>query len=44
MLEVTALRTGSRVQRMSGIARVEDRIAAEAELMCIITDRSDVAR
>ncbi|MCP9496347.1 MAG: 3-hydroxyacyl-ACP dehydratase FabZ [Pyrinomonadaceae bacterium MAG19_C2-C3] len=43
-LEVTALRTGSRVQRMSGIARVEDRIAAEAELMCIITDRSDIAR
>ena len=43
-LEVTALRTGSRVQRMGGIARVEDRIAAEAELMCIITDRSDVTR
>jgi len=41
ILEVTALRTGSRVQRMRGEARVEGRgLVAEAEIMCIVTDRS----
>lgn len=39
-LEVTALRTGSRVQRMQGVARVGDRIVADAELMSIISDRN----
>lgn len=41
-LDVTALRTGSRVQRMKGTARVGVRIAAEAELMCMITDKAGV--
>jgi 3-hydroxyacyl-[acyl-carrier-protein] dehydratase len=40
VLEVTALRTGSRVQRMRGEARVEGRgLVAEAEIMCVVTDR-----
>lgn len=38
-LEVTALRTGSRVQKMRGVATVEGQVAAEAEIMCIIADR-----
>lgn len=41
VLEVTALRTGSRVQRMKGEARVDGRgLVAEAEIMCVVTDRS----
>ena len=40
ILEVTALRTGSRVQRMRGEARVEGRgVCAEAEIMSVVTDR-----
>lgn len=39
-LEVTALRTGSRVQVMHGTARVEDRIAADTEIMCVISDKA----
>jgi 3-hydroxyacyl-[acyl-carrier-protein] dehydratase len=43
VLEVTALRTGSRVQRMRGEARVEGRgLVAEAEIMCVVTDRGAV--
>ncbi len=38
-LEVTALRIGSRVQKMRGEAKVDGQIAAEAEIMCIIGDR-----
>lgn len=38
-LEVVALRIGSRVQKMQGIARVDGQITAEAEIMCIIADR-----
>ena len=33
MLEVTALRIGSRVQRMRGEAKVEGQLAADAEIM-----------
>jgi 3-hydroxyacyl-[acyl-carrier-protein] dehydratase len=41
ILEVTALRTGSRVQRMKGEARVEGRgVCAEAEITSVVTDRS----
>jgi len=41
ILEVTALRTGSRVQRMRGEARVEGRgVCAEAEIMSVVADRS----
>ncbi len=39
VLEVVALRIGSRVQKMQGIARVDGQITAEAEIMCILGDR-----
>ncbi len=38
-LEVVALRIGSKVQKMQGIARVDGQITAEAEIMCIIGKR-----
>lgn len=40
-LEVTALRIGSRVQKMRGIARVDGNITAEAEIMSVIADRKE---
>ena len=40
MLEVTALRTGSRIQRMRGEAKVDGRIVAEADITSVIADRS----
>lgn len=42
VLEVTALRIGSRVQRMKGEAKVEGRVVAEAEIMSIVADRSGI--
>ena len=39
-LEVTALRIGSRVQKMRGEARVGGQLAAEAEIMSVIAERS----
>jgi 3-hydroxyacyl-[acyl-carrier-protein] dehydratase len=39
-LEVTPVRVGSRVQRMSGKAKVDGQLAAEADIMSVITDRS----
>ena len=39
VLEVIALRIGSRVQKMQGIARVDGQITAEAEIMCILGNR-----
>ena len=39
VLEVIASRTGSRVQKMHGIATVDGKITAEAEIMCILGDR-----
>lgn len=42
MLEVTALRIGSRVQKMRGVASVDGHVTAEAEIMSIIGDRSMV--
>ena len=38
-LEVIALRIGSKVQKMKGIARVDGNITSEAEIMSIIADR-----
>ena len=38
-LEVTALRVGTRVQKMRGEARVDGNLVAEAEIMCIIGER-----
>jgi 3-hydroxyacyl-[acyl-carrier-protein] dehydratase len=39
VLEVTALRVGSRVQRMRGEAKVDGQIVAEAEIMSVIAER-----
>lgn len=38
-LEVIALRIGTKVQKMRGIARVDGQITTEAEIMCVIADR-----
>lgn len=39
VLEVTALRIGSRVQKMRGEAKVNGNITAEAEIMSVIAER-----
>lgn len=39
VLEVTALRIGSKVQKMHGEAKVDGKITAEAEIMCIIGEK-----
>jgi 3-hydroxyacyl-[acyl-carrier-protein] dehydratase len=38
-LEVTALRVGSKVQKMRGVASVDGHVTAEAEILSIIADR-----
>lgn len=38
-LEVTVIRSGSKVQKMRGEASVEGQLTAEAEIMSIIADR-----
>ncbi len=38
-LEVTALRIGSKVQKMYGVASVDGNITAEAEILSVIADR-----
>jgi len=38
-LEVTAIRIGSRVLKMRGLAKVDGQITTEAEIMCIIGER-----
>ena len=40
VLEVTALRIGSRVQRMRGEAKVDGQLVADADIMSIVADRS----
>lgn len=40
ILEVTAMRIGSRVQRMRGEAKVDGQLAADAEIMSIVADRN----
>ena len=40
-LEVTALRIGSKVQKMRGVATVDGQITAEAEILSIIANRSE---
>ena len=40
LLEVTSLRIGSRIQRMMGVARVGDKIVADAQIMSIVSDRN----
>jgi beta-hydroxyacyl-ACP dehydratase FabZ len=39
VLEVIALRIGSKVQKMRGLAKVDGHITAEAEILCIIGER-----
>lgn len=39
VLEVTALRIGSKVQKMWGVATVDGKVTAEAEIMCVLADR-----
>lgn len=39
MLEVVALRIGSKVQKMKGVATVDGQITCEAEIMSIIVNR-----
>jgi beta-hydroxyacyl-ACP dehydratase FabZ len=39
-LEVTALRIGSRIQRMRGEAKVDGQLVADAEIMSVIADRA----
>jgi 3-hydroxyacyl-[acyl-carrier-protein] dehydratase len=43
-LEVTPVRVGSRVQKMRGRALVDGQLAAEADIMSVITDRSASAQ
>ena len=40
-LEVTALRIGSKVQKMRGVATVDGQVTAEAEILCIIANRPE---
>src|SRR5215204_4178070 len=42
-LEVIALRIGSKVQKMKGIARVDGNITSEAEIMSLTADRAKKA-
>ena len=39
MLEVTALRIGSRVQKMKGVATVDGNVTSEAIITSVIADR-----
>ena len=39
ILEVTALRTGSKIQKMRGVAMVDGKITAEAIITSVIADR-----
>ncbi len=41
-LEVIAMRVGSKVQKMKGIATVDGQVTAEAEILSIIADRPKV--
>jgi beta-hydroxyacyl-ACP dehydratase FabZ len=41
-LEVTAIRPGRRIQKMSGIASVDGQVTAETEILCIIADRKEL--
>lgn len=43
-LEVTAIRVGSRVQRMRGSASVDGRTVADADIMSVIADRSKIGQ
>ncbi len=40
-LTVEALRIGSKVQKMRGVATVDGHVTAEADIMCILANRGD---
>lgn len=40
-LTVEALRVGSKIQKMRGVATVDGQVTAEAEILCVIANRSD---
>ncbi|HVF67333.1 MAG TPA: 3-hydroxyacyl-ACP dehydratase FabZ [Pyrinomonadaceae bacterium] len=42
VITVTPLRVGGRVQKMHGEAHVEGKLAAEADIMSVVTDRGSV--
>jgi 3-hydroxyacyl-[acyl-carrier-protein] dehydratase len=42
IITVTPVRVGSRVQKMHGEAHVSDQLAAEADIMSVVTERSGV--
>lgn len=44
ILDVRPVRVGSRVQRMHGEARVNGQLAAEADIMSVVTDRNALNR
>jgi|ERR1043166_8220725 beta-hydroxyacyl-ACP dehydratase FabZ len=41
MLEVTALRVGSKVQKMKGVATVDGQVTCEAEILSIVANRGE---
>jgi 3-hydroxyacyl-[acyl-carrier-protein] dehydratase len=43
VLEVTALRVGSKIQKMKGVATVDGNVTAEAIIMSVIADRKKEA-
>jgi 3-hydroxyacyl-[acyl-carrier-protein] dehydratase len=41
-LEVTAIRSGRRIQKMRGVATVDGEVTTETEILCIIADRTEL--
>jgi beta-hydroxyacyl-ACP dehydratase FabZ len=41
-LEVTAIRPGRRIQKMRGVATVDGEVTTETEILCIISDRTEL--
>jgi beta-hydroxyacyl-ACP dehydratase FabZ len=41
-LEVMAIRSGRRIQKMHGVALVDGQITAETEILCIIADKKEL--
>lgn len=40
-LTVEALRVGSKIQKMRGVASVDGQVTAEADILCVIANRAD---
>jgi 3-hydroxyacyl-[acyl-carrier-protein] dehydratase len=41
-LEVKAIRTGRRIQKMHGVATVDGHVTAETEILCIIAEKKEL--